>query len=104
MSKTSSDPTKYYRAGIAINLAKKAVFDERLAALGLRTIGDLTNLFVNADGIVEALLPIAKATQVDSGAEKKAILAKMKAMTPEELLRIMRLAEAAEEENALSDL
>jgi hypothetical protein len=100
MSKTSSDPAKYYRTGIAISLEKKAVMDERLAALGMRTIGDLTTLFVTADGIVEALLPIAQNAGMNKSVQKSAILAKMKAMSPAELLRIMRLAEAAEKEKA----
>jgi len=60
MSKTSSDPNKYFRTGIAIPLPRKAVLNQRLAELGLKTVGDLVTMFITTPNVVEALKPIAE--------------------------------------------
>ena len=98
MSKTSSDPTKYHRAGIAIPLARKPELDSRLEQLGLKTLGELTTLFILAPGIVEALKPIADAFQEEqSRVETKANIAKrdkllesLKDLLPKEMAAILR--------------
>jgi hypothetical protein len=60
MSKATQDPTKYWRTGVAITLARKESFDERIAKLGFKTLGDLAVFFCDAEGVVEALAPLAK--------------------------------------------
>lgn len=98
MSKTSSDSTKYHRAGIAIPLTRKPALDSRLEQLGLKTIGELATLFIMAPGVVEALLPIAQAFQAEqdraetkaSIAKREKLLASLKGLTPKEMAAILR--------------
>ncbi len=98
MSKTSQDPTKYHRAGIAIPLARKAELDSRLAALGLKTVGELATLFILAPGVVEALKPIAQAFQAEQGrvenkttiARREKLLGSLKGLPPKEMAAILR--------------
>lgn len=61
MSASSNNPEKYYRTGIAIPVAKKAIFDERMALIGIKTVGELVSIILNADGVVEALKPVVEA-------------------------------------------
>jgi len=91
MSKTSSDPEKYYRTGIAIPVARKAIFDARLAELGLKTVGDLTTLFITMPGVIEALGPIAekfhehRKLQKDASPAQREVMEHMKKLSPQEI-------------------
>jgi len=96
MSKTSEDSTKYYRTGIAMTLPRKAIYDQRLAALGMKTVGELMTLFTNADGVVEALLPVVerfKAQQPKiSDARRQKLLDQLKLLSPGEVAALMAQA------------
>lgn len=61
MSASSNDRDKYYRAGVAIPMARKAVFDERMAQIGIKTVGELVSIVSSAEGVVDALRPVADA-------------------------------------------
>jgi len=98
MSKTTQDPTKYYRTGVAIPLARKEVLDERLVALGLKTLGDLTTMFILAPGVVEALLPVARAFKEEQGrietkaeiTRREKLLGQLKGLSPKEMAAILK--------------
>ena len=96
MSKTSEDPTKYYRTGIAMTLPRKAIYDERLAALGMKTVGDLMTLFTNADGVVEALLPVVQRFKTQqpkiSDAKRQKLLDQLKLLSPDDVATLMAQA------------
>lgn len=96
---TSQDPEKYYRTGIAIPIHRKVIFEERLAALGLKTVGDLTTMFIVANGVVEALLPIAQEHVKNLKREfsKAGAINELKKMSPKELERLLELAKSLEE-------
>lgn len=101
MSKTTQDPSKYYRTGIALAVHRKPEFDKRLAELGMKTVGDLVLLFTLADGVVDALKPVAErynaernATRPASGIKVKDVTQKLKGMSPEQLAKVMALVEA----------
>lgn len=99
---TTQDPAKYYRTGIAITLERKAIFEERLAALGLATVGDLVTMFILADGIVELLKPTAEKFKADTETRKTNVKTKhgalqaLKRMSPEELTALMELAKQSQ--------
>lgn len=98
MSKTSQDPTKYHRAGIAIPLARKPELDARLAALGLKTVGELATLFIIAPGVIEALKPVADAFQAEQSlvqtraavVRRDKLIASLKDLPPKEMALILR--------------
>jgi hypothetical protein len=98
MSITSSDPNRYYRTGIAMPLPRKPAFDERLHALGFRTLGDLVTMFALTDGVVEALAPIAARFRQDQMATKSLtgrrqdLLKQLKLLPARELQHLMSLA------------
>ncbi len=98
MSVTSNDPSRYYRAGIAMPLARKRIFDERLQALGFRTLGDLVSMFALTDGVVEALAPIAakfRYDQVNAKSQtgrRQDLLRQLKSLPADELQHLMLLA------------
>lgn len=99
MSKTSQDPTKYYRAGIAIPLSRKPELQARLKALGLNTLGELASLFILMPGVVEALKPLADKFNTEQGqnskaaqARKLALVAQLKLLSPEEIQAIVAQA------------
>ena len=102
MSAASMDPARYYRASIAIPLARKAVFDERMAQIGIKTVGDLVNMVSIGEGVVEALKPVAadylKTAQIKklSTPSRKKLMDQIKMLPVEVLERIYR--EAAEVE------
>lgn len=55
----SAKPTSRYRNfGIAMPHDRVPVFEARLQALGMKTLGDLATAFCLADGMVEALTPV----------------------------------------------
>jgi hypothetical protein len=99
VGKLSNNPDAYFRAGVAIQKDRKPVFDERLAKLGLRTIGDLATFFITADGVVEALLPLLPAyrekqkhTGKSLASTRKQAIDAVKNMTPEQLEKILAAA------------
>ena len=98
MSKTTEDPTKYYRTGIAIKVDRRPILDQRLAALGLGTVGDLVTFFIGADGVVEALSPLLEKYNSENLARKngrvtkKVSLDALSRMSPEELANLLALA------------
>ena len=107
MSKTSQDPTKYYRTGIALALHRKPEFDKRLNELGIKTVGDLVLMFTLGDGVVEALKPVAErylaernSTRPVPGIKVKDVTQKLKGMNPEQLAKVMALVEEQANSNA----
>lgn len=94
MSASSNDPSKYWRGGIAISIARKKIMDERLAELGMKTIGDLATFFIAAEGVIEALKPVVEKHRAATTPEErqKAALKTLKTLPPEELERLMALA------------
>jgi hypothetical protein len=98
MSITSNDPGRYYRTSIAMPLPRKPVFDERLHALGFRTLGDLVTMFALTDGVVEALAPIAAKFRKDQMNSKSLtgrrqdLLRQLKSLPADELQHLMSLA------------
>jgi hypothetical protein len=104
MSKTTEDPTKYYRTGIAITLERKAIFEQRLKELGMKTVGDLVTMFILSECIVETLKPLMERYREDI-ANKKAVrktkngmLDALKRMSPEELTALLDLSRQAKAE------
>lgn len=100
---TTQDPAKYWRTGVAITLANKAVLEERLAAVGLKSVGDLVTVFVMADGIVDALKPIIVNFQQSGGkraaretakAKVKEVVGQLQGMSQEQLDKLIALAKA----------
>lgn len=71
MSKTTDDTSKYWRGGVAIPLARKAIFDERINELGFKTLGELIVFFCTGEGVVKALAPEAKAFHEESSESRK---------------------------------
>lgn len=96
MSRASQDPNRYYRTGIAMTLPRKAIFDQRLAALGMKTVGDLMTLFTNAEGVVEALLPVVEQFKIQqpkiSAAKREKLLEQLKLMSPDDVASLMTQA------------
>jgi hypothetical protein len=98
MSKTSEDPTRYYRTGIAIPIERKEILVDRLEQMGLKTIGDLATLFTTCDGVVEALKPIAdkfleeRAARKAQAPQSRAMINKLKGMTQEQLMAALKAA------------
>lgn len=103
MGKESNNPEKYYRTGIALPMAQKPTLDARLGELGLKTTGELASMFVNADGIVEALKPIVEAWKASKSltgkglaAERRRAIDQIKAMSPEQIAAVLRAAQAGQ--------
>lgn len=101
MSKTTSDKEKYYRAGIAIPIERKAILEERLKTLGMTTIGDLITFFVLAPNLDEVLKPhaiefkeIMKERKVRINTRGD-LINQIKQMTPEELEKLIELSKAS---------
>ena len=103
MSKTTSDPTKYYRAGFVIRLDKKPVYEQRIEALGFKTAGELIAFFVSAPGVVEALKPLAEAYEKTESQKrarnpkKTELLNTLKSMTAAELQALMESIKSSAE-------
>ena len=103
MSKTSDNPDLYYRASIAIKMERKLILIERMGSLGLKTVGDLVNMFCLADeSVVDALAPHAKKftdariTRESMAMPNKGTLIKeLKKMTPGELQALIDMRDAA---------
>lgn len=95
MSKTTSDPTKYYRAGFVIRLDKKQIYDKRMETLGLKTAGELITFFVETPGIVEALMPLAEVhkkalnEKKESNPRKTDLLKALKSMPASQLQALL---------------
>ena len=107
MGKLSNSADAYFRASVAIRIDRKAVFEERLAKLGMSTLGDLATFFILADGIVEALEPIMAAYQEKQRHTGKALASTrkqaaeaLKSMTPEQLEKILAMAATQAGESA----
>ena len=104
MGKNSNSNDKYWRAGIALPIERKELFDARLAELGMKTLGDLTTFFCTAPGVVEALLPIyqkfSEARECAKGRTelRKELNDKIKGMTPEQLSMLLQIAGTAKEQ------
>ena len=94
MSAISTDPTRYYRASIAIPIARKHIFDERMAQLGIKTVGDLVNMVSTTDGVVEALKPFSasylKSVEVkkSSAPKRQMVLKELKSLPVDVLERM----------------
>lgn len=91
MSQTTQDSKKYFRAGFALPIARKAIFEERLDALGLKTAGELISMFTSVPDIVEVLKPTAEKylamqeSKRTSSPRRLAMLDELRSMTAEEL-------------------
>lgn len=103
MSNTTSDPTKYWRTGVAISVANKKTFDERIGRLGMRTVGDLVSLFTLADDAVEALAPVAQkfaqkggraSAKAENRTRVKEVAGQLQGLSPSELDKLIALAKA----------
>ncbi len=88
MPMVADDKDRYFRAGIAIRLDRKPIFDERMKQIGLKTTGDLVNLIVTAD---ESIVPALKVyadqfisyrERAKSGVTKKDLLREFKSLEP----------------------
>lgn len=97
----SNDPATYFRTGIAIPVERKPIFEARLKELGLKTTGDLVTFFILADGIVDALKPLAakfaeeqRAKKTPAALRREAAEA-LKDMSPAEIQRIIAASRAA---------
>lgn len=100
---TTQDPAKYWRTGVAITLANKAILEERLAALELKSVGDLITAFILADGIVDAVKPAIANFQQNGGkraaretakAKVKEVVGQLQGMSQEQLDKLIALAKA----------
>ena len=84
---------KYWRAGIALPIERKPEFDRRMAALGLKTLGDLSVFFTQATGIVEALAPVAKEFSESrtrmTPEKRKGVIAQLAVMSTEEIQKLI---------------
>lgn len=99
MGKLSNSPAHYFRSGIAIKMDEKPKLDERLAALNLKTVGELVNLFLRAEGVVEALAPVAatfaqvkKARRAKVPTLRQEVVSQLMALSPETLTRLIESA------------
>lgn len=97
MTKSPARYTEYHRIGIAIPMARKPTLEERLAHLGMKTVGDLATFFITADGVVEVLLPLmpayremkkSRATLV----ERRSAVNALKGLSTEELQKMVAMA------------
>lgn len=61
---------KYRNFGIALPHERVPVFEERLAQLGLKTLGDLATMFCLSDTIMEALTPVVAAYREQMSQQK----------------------------------
>lgn len=100
MSDTTNDPTKYWRTGVAISVANKKTFDERISQLGLRTVGDLVSLFILADDAVEALAPVAQKfaerggksqAKAENRTKIKEVASQLQTLSPQEIAKLLAL-------------
>lgn len=100
---TTQDPSKYFRTGVAITLANKAILEERLAAVGLKSVGDLVTAFVMADGIVDAVKPVVANFQQNGGkraaresakVKVKEVVGQLQGLSQEQLDKLIALAKA----------
>ena len=100
--KDQADGDKYYRAGIAMPVERKAEFDKRLQELGLRTLGDLATFFTLTPGVVDALQPLAGAymkeleRKAKATEKRKELRERIANMPAEALTRLLELAEQQE--------
>lgn len=98
--RTTQDPTKYWRPGVALTLANKVIFEQRLEQLGLQSAGDLLTAFVLADGIVEAMKPVIDRYQENGGkrahrTKVKDVAGQLQGLSQEQLDKLLTLAKAA---------
>jgi hypothetical protein len=86
---------EYYRTAVALRMERKPLLDERLAALGLNTIGDLTSMLISSDeSIIAVLKPYAETHmaskgKTNTGVSKKKLLDELKELSPAELAEIV---------------
>jgi hypothetical protein len=103
MGKNSNDPDRYYRTGVAIQMEQKPEYLARMEKLGLKTAGELVNFFVNAEGMVEALLPMIapwrKARKLAgpsvAAVRRKEAMSAIKNLSPDELAELISAAQKA---------
>lgn len=98
MGTKSNDSETYWRTGVAMPVAERPKFEERIAALGLKTLGDLVRLFTHGDGVVEALkAPALEFAHRPENKPNKPSVRELnrlvKGMAPEQLAELMKLAE-----------
>ncbi|MDP1912320.1 hypothetical protein [Brevundimonas sp.] len=98
MTVKSNDPAVYFRTGIAIPVDRKPLFESRLKELGMTTTGDLVTFFILAEGVVEALKPLAnkfaeqQRTKKTPAALRREATEALKDMSPEEIQRLIAAA------------
>lgn len=95
---TSKPDSKYWRGSIALSPAHRPKFDKHMAALGLKTLGDLVLMVSGADEtIVEALRPHADKylSYKGEGSKVRATADKLKDLAPDQLDRLIELAKQA---------
>lgn len=96
MGTKSNDSTTYWRTGIALAVADRPKFEERLKQLNLSTLGELVRLFTHGDGVIEALKApaeaFAKATSEEPKASVRELNRMVKGMSKAELAELVRLA------------
>lgn len=101
MTTATNDKELYFRAGIAIRLDRKPIFEARMKAIGLKTTGDLVNMIVLADeSIVPALREFAKKyvsyrDRAKSGVTKKDLLKEFKSLEPTVMAELLAKHKAA---------
>lgn len=72
-----------WRSGVSLPLRHKPEMEARMQALGIETVGQLLNLFVHGEGVVEALQPIKheldirKANRPVPGVVRREVTAKL---------------------------
>ena len=100
LNKQLGNTKAYHRMGLAIPAERKATMDERLALLGMKTMGDLTTFFITGDGVVQALQPLVPAYREKNKpgatmAERRAVKDAIKGLSSEEVAQILSLATKA---------
>lgn len=100
MTKQLGNTKAYHRIGLAIPAERKAVMQERLALLGMKTMGDLTTFFITGDGVIQALQPLMPAYREKSKpaatmAERRAVKDAIRGLSSEEVAQILALATKA---------
>jgi hypothetical protein len=108
MGTKSNDPDKYWRAGIAMPVERRPVFEARLKELGMETVGDLASFFTLGEGVVEALKPLMPAWHAISttavrgeAAKRKELLEKVKQLAPADLERLLAQFMASQNDKAI---
>lgn len=86
----------FHRIGVAIPEASRSTLAAKLAALEMKTLGDLTTFFLTAEGAVDALKPLIaqyKLQRAGQGSglksQRKAAIDAVKKMTPEQIAQVL---------------